>query len=58
MPLLRWTARAQASQPIVADTERAFFKPNSFTRASSGVMVAHLMPTPYFCRLAIRWLAQ
>ena len=25
-----------------------FFKPNSFTRASSGVMVAHLMATPYF----------
>jgi hypothetical protein len=23
---------------------------NSFTRASSGVMVAHLMPTLYFCR--------
>ena len=27
-----------------------FFKPNSFTRASSGVMVAHLMPTPTLCR--------
>ena len=25
-----------------------FFRPNSFTRASSGVMVAHLMPTPCF----------
>ena len=25
------------------------FSPNSFTRASSGVIVAHLMPTPYFC---------
>src|SRR5437867_5814078 len=24
------------------------FKPNSFTRASSGVMVAHLTPTPTF----------
>ncbi len=24
------------------------FKPNSFTRASSGVMVAHLTPTPAF----------
>jgi hypothetical protein len=23
---------------------------NSSTRASSGVMVAHLMPTLYFCR--------
>ena len=23
-----------------------FFRPNSFTRASSGVMVAHLTPTP------------
>ena len=23
------------------------FRPNSFTRASSGVMVAHLTPTPY-----------
>ena len=23
-------------------------RPNSFTRASSGVMVAHLTPTPYF----------
>ena len=26
-----------------------FFRPNSSTRASSGVMVAHLTPTP--CRL-------
>jgi len=25
-----------------------FFSPNSTTRASSGVIVAHLMPTPYF----------
>ena len=25
-----------------------FFRPNSSTRASSGVMVAHLTPTPYF----------
>ena len=25
-----------------------FFNPNSLTLASSGVMVAHLMPTPYF----------
>ena len=25
-----------------------FFRPNSFTRASSGVMVAHLTPTPCF----------
>ena len=24
------------------------FRPNSFTRASSGVMVAHLTATPYF----------
>jgi hypothetical protein len=24
-----------------------FFSPNSSTRASSGVMVAHLMPTPH-----------
>ena len=24
------------------------FRPNSFTRASSGVMVAHLTPTPTF----------
>ncbi len=24
------------------------FSPNSFTRASSGVMVAHLTATPYF----------
>ncbi len=24
------------------------FRENSFTRASSGVMVAHLIPTPYF----------
>jgi hypothetical protein len=24
-----------------------FLSPNSFTRASSGVMVAHLMPTPH-----------
>jgi len=23
-----------------------FFRPNSFTRASSGVMVAHFTPTP------------
>lgn len=27
-----------------------FFKPNSFTLPSSGVIVAHLMPTLYFCR--------
>jgi len=27
-----------------------FFSLNSSTRASSGVMVAHLMPTLYFCR--------
>ncbi len=26
-----------------------FLRPNSSTRASSGVMVAHLMPTLYFC---------
>ena len=26
-----------------------FFRPNSSTRASSGVIVAHLTPTPYFC---------
>ena len=26
-----------------------FLRPNSFTRASSGVMVAHLTATPYFC---------
>ena len=25
-----------------------FLRPNSSTRASSGVMVAHLTPTPYF----------
>src|SRR6185503_12229640 len=25
-----------------------FFRPNSTTRASSGVIVAHLTPTPYF----------
>ena len=25
-----------------------FFKLNSFTRASSGVIVAHLIPTPFF----------
>ena len=25
-----------------------FFRPNSFTRASSGVMVAHFTATPYF----------
>ena len=25
-----------------------FFRLNSFTRASSGVMVAHFTPTPYF----------
>jgi hypothetical protein len=25
------------------------FRPNSFTRASSGVIVAHLMPTPTLC---------
>jgi hypothetical protein len=25
-----------------------FFRPNSSTRASSGVIVAHLTPTPYF----------
>ena len=25
-----------------------FFRPNSSTRASSGVMVAHLTPTPCF----------
>ena len=24
-----------------------FLRPNSFTRASSGVMVAHLTPTPW-----------
>ncbi len=24
-----------------------FFRPNSFTRASSGVMVAHFTPTPW-----------
>ena len=24
-----------------------FLRPNSFTRASSGVMVAHLTPTPH-----------
>jgi len=24
------------------------FKPNSSTRCSSGVMVAHFTPTPYF----------
>ena len=28
-----------------------FFSPNSATRASSGVMVAHLTPTPY-CLIA------
>ena len=28
-----------------------FFSPNSSTRASSGVMVAHLTPTPY-CLIA------
>ena len=27
-----------------------FFKPNSLTLPSSGVIVAHLMPTLYFCR--------
>jgi hypothetical protein len=27
-----------------------FLSLNSSTRASSGVMVAHLMPTLYFCR--------
>ena len=31
-----------------------FFRPNSSTRASSGVIVAHLTPTP--CRL-IAWAA-
>ena len=29
-----------------------FFRPNSATRASSGVMVAHFTPTPYF------WIAR
>ena len=29
-----------------------FFRPNSSTRASSGVMVAHFTPTPYF------WIAR
>ena len=28
------------------------FRPNSFTRASSGVMVAHFTPTPY-CLMAL-----
>ena len=28
-----------------------FFRLNSFTRASSGVMVAHLMPTPTLCSM-------
>ena len=28
-----------------------FFRPNSVTRASSGVMVAHFTPTPW------RWMA-
>lgn len=28
---------------------RTFFRLNSLTRASSGVMVAHLMPTWYSC---------
>ena len=26
-----------------------FFRPNSATRASSGVIVAHFTATPYFC---------
>jgi len=26
-----------------------FFSLNSFTRASSGVIVAHLIPTPFAC---------
>ena len=29
-----------------------FFRPNSSTRASSGVMVAHFTPTPY-CLMAL-----
>ncbi len=29
-----------------------FFRPNSSTRASSGVIVAHLTPTPY-CLMAL-----
>ena len=29
-----------------------FFRPNSSTRASSGVMVAHFTATPY-CRVAL-----
>ena len=29
-----------------------FLRPNSSTRASSGVMVAHLTPTPY-CLMAL-----
>lgn len=31
-----------------------FFSLNSLTRASSGVMVAHLMPTPLACHQTIR----
>jgi hypothetical protein len=34
---------AQGSEEVVL-----FFKLNSFTRASSGVMVAHFTPTEYF----------
>ena len=36
-----------------------FFSPNSSTRASSGVMVAHLTPTPYrliaFAASTVTW---
>ena len=28
-----------------------FFSLNSFTRASSGVIVAHLIPTPFACSM-------
>ena len=40
----------QAHLMVPFGLRHIFFKPNSFTLPSSGVIVAHLMPTLYLCR--------
>ena len=43
------TGHCQWPAPRIRPAQHTFFRLNSLTRASSGVMVAHLMPTLCFC---------